>query len=258
MSTPFYIYGITRGGSRTPITASPVGVGRDVAAATLTDLPIGSVSALVSPIETMETRRTRRNMLAHTRILEAAMEQGPVLPMCFGAVAETADVLADVLAPRSDEFLSLLDRFEGHHELGVRVRWDREACLKNLIEVHPELRARHAAANGPGGYQAKIELGRLVADLIETWRKEQERALLDRLKPLAGTYALKAPEEDIEVLRADFLVTEAQEAAVTEALDAWRIETGAPAEISCIAPAPIYHFVSLRLDLPVDAEMQGA
>ena len=249
--TGYYLYGLISSAPHQPIASIPVGAPRGGEAEAIETLACGALSVLASPISVSEVRRTRRNLLAHTRVLEQTMQERCVLPMRFGVIAEGREPVIDAVTPRLEELTGLLDRMTGCHEVGVRVRWSREACLADLTLANPDLAERHRAAAGAGaaGYQAKIDLGRRVGELIEAWRKDKERALLAELAPCATHYTLKAPEEDIEILRADFLVTSQEDRLLIEALDRWQAKFDGVCTVSCIGPAPIYNFVSLSLDL---------
>lgn len=255
-----YVYGVMRAGDVIPLTAVPVGAGREGGAVPVSAAAFGGLAAIVTPAPEGEIARTRRNMLAHTRILEALMPAGPILPMRFGIVAASAAALTAALLPRETELGGLLVHYAGCAELGVRAAWPREACLAQIAAENPELAALHAraAVAGTGAYQARIDLGRRVADLIEAWRRRMERALLARLAPHARTYSVGAPDTDMTVLRAEFLVDLAGEAAVLAELAAWNRDGGGLAEIRCVGPAPIYNFVSLHLDAPQAARARVA
>ena len=56
-------------------------------------LPAGSLAALVSDVPPGPVAQTRRNMVAHTSVLERAIARTDVLPLRFGTVAPDADRL---------------------------------------------------------------------------------------------------------------------------------------------------------------------
>jgi hypothetical protein len=235
--------------------APPVGV-RALEDATLDVVSAGGVAVLVGPVSVVEVRRTRRNMRAHLQVLEAAMTAGPLLPMRFGVVAADADAVRAAVAPRSDELQDLLRRHAGLAEFGVRVRFPREAALAALAQARPDLAKRRAeilaAGQSLSAHQAMMELGRQVAEALDTRRKRAERAMLSALVPLADSHVLGAPEEDVEALRAEFLLPLAEQAgferAVAEAAAHLDFAPGAEPAIHIVGPAPAYNFVSLALD----------
>lgn len=250
-----YAYGVQRAAEAKRPAEDVVGLGGGA----LEHVTAGDLSVLVSPVGDGEIRRTRRNMLTHLRLLEGAMRAGPVLPMRFGVVAESPDALRRVIASRAADLAALLDRHEGHAEYGVRISCPRRAAMMALAAARPDLATRHKAlaARGPGARDALITLGQQVADALEARRKTAERALMDRLKPLATDFVLGAPEDDVQVLHAEFLLR-------TDAVPAFEAEVAAaaatvdfagdePPAIRLVGPAPPYNFVSIHLDPDADA-----
>jgi hypothetical protein len=65
-------------------------------------------------------------VLAHERVLEAIMDQGPVLPVRFGTQIASDEDLVDALSERQESLLRTLERVRGRVELGVRVLSERE------------------------------------------------------------------------------------------------------------------------------------
>ncbi len=250
-----YAYGVRRTADAAPLAHALAGVGGGA----LSHIAAGPVALLVGAHDGGEIRRTRRNMLAHLRVLEAAMAAGPVLPMRFGVVAASAEAAAAVAAPRAEELALLLDRHEGLAEFGLRVSWPREAAIAALAAARPDLLERRCrvAALGGADRDAMIALGQAVADALEARRKAAERALIDRLRPLAADHVLRAPEDDVEALRAEFLLPVEAETGFAEAAEsaaeALDFAGSARPTIRLVGPAPAYNFVSLHLDQPAAA-----
>lgn len=245
-----YAYGVQRAEQAQPLDAGMTGLD----GAPLSHVDAGGLAVLVSPIAVGEVRRTRRNMLTHLRLLETAMASGPVLPMRFGVIADDAEGLRAVIAPRRSELAALLDRHDGHAEFGLRITFPRDPALAALTAARPDLAARRAAlaAEGIRARDALITLGQHVADGLEQRRKAAERTLMAHLKPLAADFVLRAPEDDVEVLRAEFLLplsqADAFAAAATAAASALDFAPGTVPEMRLVGPVPPYNFVSIHLD----------
>jgi hypothetical protein len=214
----------------------------------------GGLAALVGPVDAGEIPRTRRNMMAHLKVLEGAMRAGPLLPMRFGVVAPDAEAIARRVAGRERELSALLDRHEGVAEFGLRVCFPRDVALAATIAAHPDLARRRAAlrAASPVPQLALAELGRAVAEALDGARKRAERALMAALRPLARDAVLRAPESDVEALRAEFLLplaeADAFAAEAARAAAGLPFAPGAAPEVRVVGPAPAYNFVSLSLD----------
>jgi hypothetical protein len=250
-----YAYGVMRAADATAAPDAP-GVGGGA----LRFAPAGELAVLVGDAPEGELRRARRNLLAHIRVLEAAQPMGPILPMRFGVVADDAAAVAAAVTPRAAELMALLDRYRGCAEYGVRVEYDRAAALAALGIARPDFARRRAELVGRAGADAQMalmNLGREIAEALDARRKAAERAILAAVKPVARDHVLRAPESDVEALRAEFLLPTADEAAFLAAVEAAAAATdfapgGAPT-VRVVGPAPIYNFVSLALDAPAAA-----
>lgn len=250
-ATGLYLYGVMRDGAAAGVAGAPL-----PGAGPVEVVPAGGVAVLASPMPPEAPRRTRRNLLAHARVLEAAMGRGAVLPMRFGVIADDAAALRRSLAPRLGDLHRLLDRFEGLAEFGLRVGWPREAALAALAAARPDLAARRAALarRGAAGRDGLIDLGREVAEALAARRAQAQRALLAALSPLAEEIAVAAPETDVEALRGEVLLAPAREAAFLAAVEAAAralpVAPAAAPEIRWVGPSPVYTFATLTLDRP--------
>jgi len=251
--TGLYCYGIRRAADAAAFAEGVEGL----AGAALSHVASGPLAMIVSPHDLGTVRRARRNLRAHLRALEAAMADGPVLPMRFGVVAEDEAAVAATLAPREAELAGLLERHDGLAEFGLRVSWPRDAALAALSAARPDLAERRRALGTRAPQGALISLGQAVSDGLESRRKAAERALLARLRPLAEDHVLHPPSEDVEALRADFLLAKgAQDGfarAAEEAASVLDFAGDAPPRIRLVGPAPAYNFLSLHLDRPAEA-----
>jgi hypothetical protein len=175
--------------------------------------------------------------------------------MRFGVVADDAAAVAAAVTPRGAELRALLDRYQGCAEYGVRVDYDRPAALAALGAARPDFARRRAELVGRAGADAQMalmNLGREIAEALDARRKSAERAILAALKSAVCDHVLRAPESDVEALRAEFLLPVAEEAAFLAAVDAAaaaaNFAPGPAPTVRVIGPAPIYNFVSLSLD----------
>src|SRR5919198_2583801 len=103
-----YVYGVTWADSS--YQQLPAGIaGANVGVVQFHDL-----AALTSEVEDVKVRARRRDLTAHSEVLRAALERGPVLPLQFGIVLASADaVVRTFLEPRRDELRGLLRELEG-------------------------------------------------------------------------------------------------------------------------------------------------
>jgi hypothetical protein len=204
--------------------------------------------------EADEILPVRRNMLGHARVLERCMDHGSVLPARFGHLLPGRDALTGCLGPHQQAVLSALERFDRRAEFGVRIRGCRDAAMQAIVAEDPAIGtlARNLGQRGPDAYYDRIAFGRKVGDLLAARRKRAQTALLARLRPLAENHALHAPEDDMELLRADFLLPRGREQDFADAIEAagrtLDFAPGVAPTVRLVGPAPVFNFISLRLD----------
>jgi hypothetical protein len=249
-----YLYGLAAGDDAA-LAAALTGVD-GVAGASPTLLDLGGRAIIASPHPCGEILRTRRRMLAHTRVLEAAMQVATVLPMRFGLIASDRADVAAMVADHAAAVDAQLARIAGQVEIGLRVSFPREAALAAVLADRPDLAAARDRLRGRGasGHFERVELGRQVAEALDRRRTESQRALAARLAPLCTDHVLRTPEEDIEVLRAECLLPAEAEpgfaSAVQQAVSHCTFAPGAEPSIRLVGPVPPYHFVDLVLGRP--------
>jgi hypothetical protein len=253
MTGPLYVYGLIRPEDR----AGPAleGLGSIRGAGPAAPAGLAPVEAVVSPLaEETEILPTRRNMLAHARILEACLAAAPVLPVRFGLVCPDAQALAAALAPQAAALLDRLAALEGRAEFGLTVTAERDPAIAAIVAETPDLARKYRAlpASGPAAHFARVELGREVAERLDQRRHAAQDRLLARLAPLAQDHVLLPPETDTDLLRAAFLLPLAAlpefEAAIARAAGEIDFAPGSVPAIRLVGPAPASRFVSIRLE----------
>jgi hypothetical protein len=243
-----YVYGLTEGAAEAfaPLAAAPVG-GHGV----IYPVALLGCTAWVSDTEEATILQTRRFMLAHAKALEEAMGLATVLPVRFGTIVHRLEALEAVLAPQMAYVADAFARVAGKAEFGVRVRWVREAILRKLAAEEPALARRYAALKdkpAAATHFERIELGRLVGEMLESARDAAQRGLIETLQGYFNDIRVQPHEEDVQVLKAEVLLTPAQEGPLLDRLEALQHETPGLFEIQCVGPSPAYNFVRIRLD----------
>jgi len=248
---PLYVYGIAAG--------DPAPVAEAVrAAGSVTGAPpvvqaVGSRLLILGAHDGSEILQTRRRMLAHARVLEAAMHAATVLPMRFGHVVEDLAELEARLAAHDDRIAARIAALRGQAEFGLRVSVPREAALAALLAGDPALVAWRDRLEGAGhgAHFERIDLGRHVAEALERRRTTAQRHLAAELPALCSDHVLKTPGEDVELLRAECLLPVERAgplaARMEAAAAALGVAPGAEVSVRLVGPAPAFHFVDLAL-----------
>ncbi len=237
---PEYVYGIVEPAGPPPdapgIDGAPVRViGGD------------GVAAIVSALPGGEPALGREAMLAHARVLEAALGLGNVLPMRFGVVMETEEVQARLLATHGDQLRAQLEELAGTVELEVRVVYEQERLMRE-VAAEPQIAALRAHVQGQpeaATYYDRIRLGELVAEAVQRHRLDDAQALLDALVAVSLDVRVSEPAHERVVLNAAFLVDRGAIAAFDVELDRLAAERAGRMRVKSVGPVAPHSFVDL-------------
>jgi gas vesicle protein GvpL/GvpF len=128
-----YVYGIVPAADEVAVAAPAVG-GRQTGVRRIVH---GDVAALVSDVE-RGPLPAARELRAHWRVLEEAVESTTVLPVRFGTVMESEDaVVGQFLAPRHDRLAAQLAELAGKVQLTVKASYEEERLLRGVVEGSP-------------------------------------------------------------------------------------------------------------------------
>jgi Gas vesicle synthesis protein GvpL/GvpF len=208
----------------------------------------GPLAAIVSDVDP-ETRIGREDLLAHAHVLEAVVEDSTVLPMRFGVVLDSDDEIAEqVLHAGEERLLSLLAEFDDLQQVTVKAVHDEEEVLRTVLAENTDVRAfRDSMRDGGETYQAKLELGRLVAGGIEVIEQADAAYLIDELAPLARHIKIEDSSKRRNVLDAALLVSRADRSRVDAAIAKLGSELPPRLRLRYVGPQPPYAFVDTAL-----------
>jgi hypothetical protein len=247
MSEGLYIYAIART-PEAPRVAAP--------AVHDSDNPIllvdcGAYAVLASRISIREVDATRRHMMAHTRVLERAMEQATILPMRFGMVVPDEAALQARILRHAERIGATLPDLDGRIEVGLRVAFAEGVASREIGKDRPDLARKSEALakrNPNETYYERIDLGRAVeAALIEKKKREGQRIAF-LLKPLAARILELGISDDEGILNAALLVDRAGEPELARAVEALDAEAPGRFAMRYVAPVPPFNFVRMTLD----------
>jgi len=204
VSTAVYVYGV--------VAADADEAGTEgVSGAQVERVVSGRLAALVSRLPEEGLRMRRRDLQAHLAVLERAFERTTVVPCRFGMVLPDEDaVRRELLDARRDELARALERLDGRVQLNVRVDFDEEEVLREIVVADREIAAlrRRTQELGDAGHFARIRLGELVAVAVAARRESDAERVLAALRAAADDVAVDAAG-DLRVLKASFLVRDA-------------------------------------------------
>ncbi len=237
-----YVYGVVAADA-IPAIERP-----GVADAAVHALDHNGVAALVSSLPPGERRIRRRDLMSHLRVLEDAFAETTVLPCAFGLVLSSEEaVRREFLEPRRDALLDLLGRLEGHEQLNVRIAYQEDVVLREIVAADPaiaQLRERTRGLAEDAGYSLRMQLGELVAAALGSARERDGRAILERLAAKAADVVVENAGED--VLKASFLVAPKQAEAFDRELERVAEEQAPRLRIDVVGPLPPSAFATLE------------
>ena len=209
----------------------------------------GDLAAVVSdsPSDAFEARR--RNMMAHTAVLEEVMNSFTILPLRFSTVAPDAELVRDkLLGERRDELLSLWRKMDGRVELGLKAFWHEDTLFQGIVDENPQIRSlRDSLAGRPAeaSHAERMKLGELVEAAMKQRRQRDSELILSRVRPLAHDVAINDNYGERMVLNAAFLVDKDAEPRVDEAVQQLDADLGQRLMFKYVGSAPPYNFVKL-------------
>lgn len=237
-----YVYGIVE--AEAPAPGAP-----GIAGAPVRLIGGDGAAALVSDVPSQELRFGREEMQAHARVLEAALQGGTVLPMRFGVVMEPDQVRERLLSAHGEELRSQLHDLAGKVELNVRVLYEEEALMRDLVRADPEiagLRERVRGRSADATYYERIRLGELVAGALERRREVDAAELLSALEPFSLAVRTADPAHERVALSASFLVARAGQADFDQVLEGLAAARVGRMRFRCAGPLPPHSFVDLQ------------
>jgi hypothetical protein len=230
-----YVYGVGRATAAAPS-------GRGLADAPLDVVRHGELAAIVSSIPSGKVRARRQDLMRHSDVLQAAFDRDTVVPMRFGTVFPSGDELvADLLEPRHDALVGLLERFGGLAELTVRAFFLEQPVLAEVVREDREV-AR--LRGGPD----RLRLGEAVAAALANKREREADRIVSRLVRHAQDVVVEERQAELEVLRAAFLVRRAAIEAFDATMNEIARERDGVVRFKYTGPLPPHHFVSDRWD----------
>ncbi len=240
-----YMYCIIRCSEPRQLTTLGIGEQGDI----VHTVHFEDLAAVVSNSPVVEYDSSRRNMMAHTLVLEEAMQDFTILPVRFGTVAPSVEAVQErLLKRRFGEFHGLLQEMEGRVELGLKAFWYEDVIFNEIVEESPPIRRLRDSLMGRPSeetYYERIRLGEMIEAAMWKKRDEDAEKLLTPLRPLVYKTRANKVIMDRMVLNAAFLVEEARQAefdAMVERLDQ---EMGKRLIFKYVGPVPPYNFVNI-------------
>lgn len=242
-SNPRYVYGVVR--AEAPAPAGVTGI----AEAAVELVADGELAAVASRAPSEYLEAGREELLTHSRVLEAMLERGTVLPMRFGVVMPDEQTVRErLLAAHRDELSAQLREMDGKVEVSIKGIYDEAAILREAVAENREIERLRGAIHGKPAeatYYERIRLGELVAAAFAAKREADTEAVVEALRPHAVAVDLAEPVHERMAVNASFLVLRSELEAFDRAVDGLGAAQADRIRFKYTGPLPPHSFVEL-------------
>jgi hypothetical protein len=240
-----YIYCIIR--SVEPRQFSTLGIGER--ADIVHTVHFRDLAAVVSNSPIVEYDSSRRNMMAHTLVLEEVMQDFTILPVRFCTIAPSAQAIEEqVLKRRFGELNRTLNEMEGRAEIGLKAFWYEGIIFEEIVKENPPIqRLRDKLMGRPHEetYYERIRLGEMIESSMREKRDNDGENILACLRPLACKTRVNKVFTDRMVLNAAFLIEQQREPEFDQAVQQLDVEMGNRLMFKYVGPVPPYNFMNI-------------
>jgi hypothetical protein len=242
-----YVYGVVRPAAALSISSPGIGDGGPKVGV----VSQGDLGALVSPFGGEVVKANRRNLTAHSDVLQEALGAATVVPMRFGVVMPNEEaVVEELLRARGAELGRLLDGVAGRVELSVKAFYRGDVALQEVLRDDPAIARLSQATRGQpeaATYYDRVRLGQLVADAVRAKRVADAAPILERLRPLAESVAADEELPERMVLKAAFLVERQRVPEFDRAVDEIAREVSGRLQLKYLGPLAPHTFATFAL-----------
>lgn len=231
---PAYVYGITwADDGLDPLDG--------VAGTPVRRLEHGELAVLISDLPSATIHARRRDLLRHAEVLQRAFERGTVLPLSFGAVFnDDEQLVTEVLEPRYEELVALLQSLDGFVELTVRAYYDEPSVLRAIVGGD----ARIAALHGSSDPRDQVMLGEAVAQALAARQLRDADEIVAALSSGAREVVVEERVAEFEVVRAALLVEHSAVDKVDSQAEELARRYDGLIRFKLTGPLPPHHFVT--------------
>ena len=216
-------------------------------------IPGGGLSVVVSDVEIKEYPISRENNLTHQKVIEEVMKEYDVLPISFGTVAESEkDVKKKILRQKREEILNALEKIKGKIELSLKAVWlDMPSIFQEIAKSREITTAKKEAekVSGISGTNLRMEVGKMVASLLEKKKEEEANAILKPLKKIAEDFKENKVQLDQVIFNTAFLVSKEKEKEFDEEVSRLGEKYDGRIKFLYVGSLPPFNFVKLEFSL---------
>lgn len=242
MNDARYVYGVVRADAQVDPEVAGSGLG-DGVELVRTDV----LAAVVEGIDPSRPIGTRKDLVAHSSVLNAMALSGAVVPLRFGTVLTDEDSVADdLLVPMQQEFTELLAELDHHAQYTLSARYDLDVVLTEVVRERPDvaaLREQTSALPEDLGHPDRIRMGELVAQAVQAKRDQDGVVVVDAVSPYAEATVVKEGRGMDGLVEVACLVADESRDAFEEAAETLARDLGDRVRMRMLGPIAPYDFV---------------
>ncbi|MCH9730891.1 MAG: GvpL/GvpF family gas vesicle protein [Actinomycetia bacterium] len=240
---PVYFYGLVRGDIAEAVAATQTIDGESG----LFGVRHGEITAIVSDARNERYQVSRKFMLRHEAVVEAAMNVQDVLPARFGVVRELTSLVDDLLAPHHGDLMVELERMAGCAEFGVKISWrNLQTVVAGVVAADPVLQRARERLGPRTPQRTRLDIGKRVEAKMEAAKTREGEGAVSAITASGPTVDVSIGKiiDELMVVNASFLVRRACADEFTAAVEAFDRASGDKYLIQIIGPLPPYSFVT--------------
>ena len=207
------------------------------------------IGAVISPSPDMKYSVNRTNTMAHQKVMEETMADYPMLPVRFGTIGESAEIIQEkVLKARYDELKALLAYVADKVELGLKALWaNKETMFTEIVSENKEIRLlRDRLKSRKGGAQRdQVRLGEMVKKALETKNAREEKAILGCFEALWTDHKTNNTMGDQMITNSAFLVKKEQEKNFDQQINKLDEKYDGRTRLKYVGPVPPCNFIEI-------------
>jgi hypothetical protein len=212
----------------------------------------GPVAAAVSEVPDRKIRPERRNLAAHQGVLKRLMQEGAVLPVTFGIIADDPDSTRRVLTAHCEELTAQIARVAGKVEMGLAFSWNAPNIFEYFVNTHSglvQMRDEMFRGGRTPSREELIDLGRLFDRVLAGERALHTATVLQTLAPLCFEIRENPPRNEREIGNIACLVGAHAQAEFEQGIMAAAKLFDNHYSFDYNGPWPPYNFVDVNLHI---------
>jgi hypothetical protein len=212
-------------------------------------IPYKDCSMVVTNTPLKIIRPIKENLIAHQNTISQIMNDYAVIPMSFGNVFQSKEVVRSLLEVLYDEFQQLFPNLENKIEVGLKVIGKKD-WLESKIQQNNQIgmiKQEIDRKSESASFYDRIKLGEMAKQFFDVL---QEEALMDIFTPLTELAEASKENEvigDRMLLNSAFLIDRNNEELFDKKVNELYEKYCERYEFNYTGPWPAYNFINIRL-----------